>query len=460
MRFLKYIPNAKLLVTVALFISTHFEWCQASSVPCNFTADCSNNAFCGKYNNGNSFCVQKFFNICQNSSDCHPSAGKCVVVTQNGKLSRCSSSYAESCFCAPVEWDRFRYEGCDLNTAAIDTSFDKERYCVPCRLLTAQNVSSAKDICSTIYDFQAPPVGERGSYFHSCHDVDSCNYGFYCKGISKGYYSEKLEFNINVTNAGRCVPYDFIGCKFISPCLSSYSCVREPNQVQPMCVPSQSLKRVEPPIPEVSTIPRWPLLALAATEMVFIVFKSATLLRMEKQWLLFALVCFIIESVIGFLLTAIQTYAVKDFYWGGGYTRNGQVITFNPFIVALLFVFTETCVVISESLFIRRKMLGQKLDIVNSEGRFRSSLVCRVIVKWITITATVLPICSLKISSQLLRCLRFQESTTVHTRNHSELFNFLISCLRSLLHASCNLLIYITIMQHLQCSISIPKLSW
>lgn len=157
---------------------------------------------------------------------------------------------------------------------------------------------------------------------------------------------------------------------------------------KPVCVPTDSLTRVEPSPELIFTLPKWTLLILGLTECIFILIKSATLPRTESSWLKIALISFIVETIVGFSLTTIQCFILFDL----NFRKVSSEQNIDQVIGPLLFVLTELSAVISETIFIRRKIAHQKSLISNNHHRLRFSLVRRVAVKWITLSASLVSV--------------------------------------------------------------------
>lgn len=367
-----------LLRTMVLLFSIQSTCFQATFVRCNYSTGCPSGLFCDYYKDVS---VQEFYNPCNSSSDCQSDSGECVFLSTIGDLSKCSSSPSrpsyKNCFCAPHQY------GCDINTFPLAISDEDIEYCIPCSFLRPLNASLEKTKCPKYYTFEDPPEGEQGSYFHSCHSDNSCDVDLYCSTFTNEGHSGSCSNheNVSVTENCHCAPYDFIACSFFLPCTSGYSCVRSTINQKPSCVPYNSRSRIDPPIQNVRTIPQWSLVTVASTEIMFVCFKSVAIMRTEKKWLRFALVSFIIETVIGLGLTALQSSIIIIIYIERFDNVNHVLVVLG----SLLFVFTETCVIISESFTMRRKMRKEDVEYERNQRRFRVSLVRRVVMKWICI---------------------------------------------------------------------------
>lgn len=88
------------------------------------------------------------------------------------------------------------------------------------------------------------------------------------------------------------------------------------------------------------------------------------------------------ESAIGFVLTAIQFYIIAYLASQG---ENQTLLV----LEALLFVFTEICAIIAESIMVRKKIKGRNVSTNIIIHRFRFSLVRRLIGKWLTMISTI-----------------------------------------------------------------------
>lgn len=387
MAFSSLLLKTTLLIhTIQLFSSDNLQCCAATSVPC-ITDDCETHPFCAETPKNH------FYATCHDSCTCNFQLGECMHLSQNGTLEICSSLHhtgvsKESCFCAPRK-KRYGLDSCQINTVAIPSSFDYNEYCMPCTLLPTQNESSPPGECSTLYNFQAPPAGTHGTYFHSCNEIDNCSEDLFCRSVTaNGYYTfcDNRRSSNSLTNACFCAPLELSACTVFSPCPSGYSCVRPTKQANRICAPSAYLTRVEPPMQHFPTLSKTTLLILTSTELLFVVFKSIALTRTEKRWLGFALVCFIVETIIGFSLTLMQLFIIID----SRMEKNFPDLDTRILLGALLFVFTELCAAISECISVRRKIRRQEIDLSNYKHKYRFSLVRRVVTKWIAIGVTVL----------------------------------------------------------------------
>lgn len=397
MRVSKTIHIAWVVLTSFWIILPSFPSCtQGARMFCNSTYDteCPAGMFCDNKllpteQEDIFVCTQKFYNSCQSSFDCASDyqiqSGECVFLLPNETLSLCSDMTKRgenACFCSPMIWDYFPFQ-CDINTAEIDTTFDENKYCVPCSFLSPPNVTSAHNACRTKYVYQKPPLGKNGSSFHSCdNNLQYCNDGLQCSIISGNYTSRCSSrlHEVSAVNNCFCIDTEATSCSSLSSCSIGSSCIRLPTDEHPVCVPSDSLSRVtpSPPIMQTNTSLKHILLALSVMELTFVVCKSVALSRTEKGWLLFAVICFIFETIIGLSLTVIQCYIVLQL------NLSHDVVDVGLIIGASLFVLTEICAVISEAIFVNRKVKNQKAPITNNENRFRFSLVYRVVVKWVT----------------------------------------------------------------------------
>lgn len=139
---------------IPLFV-IHFERCKTASIFCHLH-DCRSDQLCSN------IYEEHYYDSCDDSCwwPIDGSESECVLLSQDGILNNCSSSPSgrseNSCFCSPKE-ERLAMTGCEINAAAVLTSFDKEKYCVPCSFLTKYN-SSLEQKCPTIYKFQAAPA--------------------------------------------------------------------------------------------------------------------------------------------------------------------------------------------------------------------------------------------------------------------------------------------------------------
>lgn len=373
-----------LFSALLLLYAAQFQSGRASSVPCK-NESCENDPLSSKRSKKNVYDATEGICMCSSYND------ECVYMSENGILARCSSSPSglskKSCFCA-TRTNKFGRDGCGMNTAEVATSFDYKNYCVSCTFLPPRNASLRQSKCSTTYNFQAPPIHNNGSYFHSCNITYKCSKEFYCQlATTKSYFTicDNDRLNNNATSSCFCAPVDFTPCTVFSPCPSGYSCVRPANVATQICAPSESLVRVNPPMKPVPTLPKTTLLILASTELIFVMFKCVAFMRSEKHWHIFAFVCFIVETIIGFSLTAMQVFiTIHSRVKNISYSFEVRL-----FVGATLFVFTELCAVISEAVSVRRKIKPPEDDITKYKHKYRFSLVRRVVTKWIALSTTL-----------------------------------------------------------------------
>lgn len=393
-------------------------------IPCNSSRECQKNEECDSSDAG--MCVQNYYRSCFSSKDCYSSDSECVSLIENGQLLNCSATQIlwkdKRCFCAPPAIPNetnssIQESSCRNTTVAASISNQQEKYCVSCSSVIAWNVLAWKDVCSKSFAFTVTTDERRGSYFHSCSSNSSCSEGLSCKFFDDdGVYRFCSSYiNVNATKACHCAPNEFARCSFLSSCDSGFSCVISPGRRTPSCVPSDSLMRVQPQMQDVDTFPKWGLVSIALVEMVFVSIKCFSLLRKEKTWVKFALISFIIESVIGLSLTALQCYIIIDVYMD----RDSNDV--DPGLVmfgALMFVFSEICVVVSETVIIWKKMKNEDFKNANDQPRFRFSLVRRVVAKWITIGSTFASICYAFKQPGILYCVLIFWSACTFTKNY------------------------------------------
>lgn len=380
------------LRTVLLFIPIQNGCFRAASISCSHLTDCPVDAACDFFNT--SMCFQKYFSSCSNSSDCFSADSDCVSLLPNAELRKCSANVSAlshpNGFCAPQVNVHMGINGCHINTVPAFISNEHDDYCVPCTLVTSLNVSIGEDLCFTSnYTFETPPDGKKVSTFHYCYDFANCDENLSCMSLDKNgvYYPCDTYFsNAEVKKDCHCAPTEYLPCSFLSPCDSGSSCVIAPLRKTPSCVPSDSVMRVQPPMEQAATLPTWALPSIALVELIFAMIKSFTLLRKGEKWLRFALISFIFKSFIGLALTGLQSYIIIDIYMDR-YSNDvdPRLVVFG----ALMFVFSEICVVISESVFILRKMRNDGVKTTRDECRFLFSLVRRVVVKLIAIGSTL-----------------------------------------------------------------------
>lgn len=346
-----------LVATAIISIYIHSHRCQASSLACN--TSCTDDQFCDI---DRSVCTEQFYNSCLQSTDCHSSQGKCVFLSLNGVLDECSSSsnsgQTGSCFCSPSKSHENRDGNCDAHTAEMSTSFDANTYCVPCSFLIKTNVETNATGCLTLYTFQKPGLGRKGSFFQYCDrhvpNYDACGNDLTCSTFVRNVYLSECRYfftNLNITNSCFCAPSELTPCTIFSPCRFGYSCARTKEKMKPVCVPSESLMRVEPRLEISFTLPKWTIFILTLTELTFIGIKSIALLKLRKGLLKLALICFAVETIIGFFLTAVQAFILID----SDLERDENGLEREILFGALLFIFTEISAFISETIFLRRK---------------------------------------------------------------------------------------------------------
>lgn len=171
MRALTKTHRVWIVVTTFLTVLFSILSCfQARTISCNSPFDdrgCPNGMFFDEGGSPLLACVHKYYNPCEKFSDCPYYGGERVFLSPNETLARCPDERnrgEERCFCAGT----IRYwspRECEVNTVAIGTSFDEEKYCVPCSLLSSPNETSAHNICLSKYSYENRQQGRNCSFF-------------------------------------------------------------------------------------------------------------------------------------------------------------------------------------------------------------------------------------------------------------------------------------------------------
>lgn len=362
--------------------------CLATLSQCLFgITNCTNDTFCDRIENR---CKQKYFSRCANSAECGMGDhGECVSILSNGTLSRCTSMSSttsqKQCFCAPRSSDHYD-EGCSLNTVRLHTSFDQAEYCVPCTFLNESEVALEEGVCEKVYKFQSPPDGQSPSNFQACHASHICNENLSCCGLNTaGYHSscEIVSSNASAAVGCHCSSYLFSPCLTFSSCEIGFSCVRLPLSFREVCIAAEYRSRVDPPFQTVPSLLKSVFIATGTLQLVFILFRSVAFLKSGKHFLRLGLVFFIVESMLGFSLTAIHAFVLIDY---NSEKQFDQIYfwSFDPRMAissAVLFVITQAFVVVSGYVFIRRQLMDQDDNITYNRQRFRFSLVRQIVTK-------------------------------------------------------------------------------
>lgn len=372
---------------LVLFILIGFTVKTSTSVnvTCHGIYDCPAGSYCD-FGLGE-VCKRQFYSSCSNSTECHVDAS-CVSVSQTGVMYECFSQSSTSndkfCFCAPQKGETFGND-CAINTGELPLPSNGKIHCVPCSYLTAHKTTLQENACSTIVQFQSIPTGTKGSEYQSCDLYSDCKSDLDCFVLySDGKISSfaSTYTNNNVAMSSFCYKYPLEYCGLFIPCSSKHSCVRFVINATPICLPRDALNIVQPPFPHQYTVSKSFFLTLGLAEGIFIVLKSVSILNKEKKWLYFALFCFIVESVIGIVLTTLQAYIIV-------YLSTRDYIEAGVIVGALLFVLTEICAVISESIIVKKKITPGIVNTFTTAHRYRSSLVRRVIGKWISTVSSI-----------------------------------------------------------------------
>lgn len=390
-------------ITSVIFFGC-FLSCAASNISCDSDRSSSDALFCPQATvcDESGFCKSKFYSRCKSSSDCIGDE-PCVKILPNNSLTICPDATLSlisnsACFCHKA-LDYFSgIHGCPINTVRTKPSFEDEWFCIPCLYFN----SDANDFCKT-YNFTSSPPGKPGSLFHSCNNSAQCGTDLTCTTVTNNGAFRSCEdifdpldfYDLNVTKSCFCSTPDTKLCSFFSTCTEKELCVRPFSNLTNgnfFCVPSEAVDRVSPRPDQQSSsfVPRWVLNMLGAIELTLIVFKSFFLLKSKQIFLKIALLLFVLESIVGFALTILTSYVLFE-----NVPRDlGPGFKFLPF----LFVLTEMCSVISESIMVGRKLRGVKHETkqqqsitepqLSSVARF--SLVGRVIMKWMLLLGLLL----------------------------------------------------------------------
>ena len=321
----------------------------------------------------------------------------CGQLAENGTIVPCSFTSLTDEDPFPCFVGRPGSNSCPLHTTFVNASsqLPQERNCAPCKHIETFSNEKASKSCYLDYKFKR--AGEKtGEPFNSCKKDEDCALGLYCYVLvlsvsddwKRSIFDSSNQYSTSVVD-GFCFKNSDVAsfCTTSLLCHPGESCVRFKGIEDSFCAPTVSISRVQPPLQVLDPVPRWTLRSLAATELAFILLKSVAMTQQKKSWAYCGLLFFIIESLAGLAITALQFVLLISVANSDGYSLSGPRLII---MGGVSFVVTEILSIISESLIIRRRVTGQTATEIDlSTNKFSFSLVRRVVSKVLVIVIVI-----------------------------------------------------------------------
>lgn len=296
---------------------------------------------------------------CKTSNDCFP-GDNCLTMSSDGNLVACDGYFRNAnreatCFCdeyGPSKGSSLRPQqpgSCNTDKSVCQLRWDcytntplYREICVPCSLI--KGTPNEKEMVQCAINLQIPK-NKNGKLEEQCSTDKDCSGQLKCQQIQ--YDGIIRECNGNIEGACFCYRKFRRACNRFNPCMSSHDICAQLEYYK-LCVPKFTMSSEPPLFQEVETINSSILYILLVVELSFIGMKVAIQNNRNKRIRQFSAFCFVIESIAGIGLTAIQGISIAMVQ-----SRSANVPVF--FAVGL-FALSELMSILSEGFNLSRRI--------------------------------------------------------------------------------------------------------